>query len=310
MKLAASAKSTSLGNFQLNIPTLPHTFLRAMELSRDVESINLDEVVNVVQNDLGAVTRILRVVNSAYYGVRSEINSIRRAVVVLGPEAVLGIVMSMSLVDLRSNLNVTTAVPFLNLVRHSIATGFIARNLIAKAAVPTSSVRDKQELLNEAFTAGLLHDFGKIVLLHNFPEKAALLYESSIDPTCCDEEILEKERQIFGFSHAETGGFLMNQLNFPPAISAIVERHHDFENISELPTAIRSLFYIIVMSNRLANAMGYDFNHKISEQVFAEDPVLDLVIEQGLFDMESKVILIEEALALQPIVDEYLNEVT
>ncbi len=310
MKLAASAKSTSLGNFQLNFPTLPHTFLRAMELSRDVESINLDEVVNVVQNDLGAVTRILRVVNSAYYGVRSEINSIRRAVVVLGPEAVLGIVMSMSLVDLRSNLNVTTAVPFLNLVRHSIATGFIARNLIAKAVLPTSSARDKQELLNEAFTVGLLHDFGKIVLLHNFPEKAALLYEGAMDPTLRDEEILEKERQVFGFSHAETGGFLMNQLNFPPAISTIVERHHDFENISELPTAIRSLLYIIVMSNRLANTMGYDFNHKISEQVFAEDPVLDLVMEEGIFDMESKVILIEEALALQPIVDEYLNEVT
>ncbi|MEM8484756.1 MAG: HDOD domain-containing protein [Bacteroidota bacterium] len=310
MKLAASAKGTSLGNFQLNFPTLPHTFLRAMELSRDVESINLDEVVKVVQNDLGAVTRILRVVNSAYYGVRSEINSIRRAVVVLGPEAVLGIVMSMSLVDLRSNLNVTTAVPFLNLVRHSIATGFIARHLSSKASLPTSSARDKQELLNEAFTAGLLHDFGKIVLLHNFPDEAAVLYESPMDPLISDEEILEKERQVFGFSHAETGGFLMNQLNFPPAISAIVERHHDLEDVSELPMSIRALLYIIVMSNRLANTMGYDFNHKITEQVFAEEPVLDRLIEEGVFDMGSKVILIEEALALQPVVDEYLNEVT
>ena len=298
-----------MGSFQLNFPTLPHTFLRAMELSRDVENININEVVQVVQNDLSAVTRILRVVNSAYHGVRSEINSIRKAVVVLGPEAVLGIVMSMSLVDLRSNLNVTTTVPFLNLVRHSIATGFIARHLVGKTELNTLAKIDRQELLNEAFTAGLLHDFGKIVLLHNFPDEAAKLYEEQMSIDKDDQEILSIERQVFGFSHAETGGFLMKELNFPPVISAIVERHHGTNESDELPPFIRSLLYIVSMSNRLANAIGHGFNHEITEQMFAEDPVLDLLMEENIFDVSDKVTLIDESLEMKPFVDEYLNEV-
>lgn len=298
-----------MGNLQLNFPTLPHTFLRAMELSRDVENININEVVQVVQNDLSAVTRILRVVNSAYHGVRSEINSVRRAVVVLGPEAVLGIVMSMSLVDLRSNLNVTTTVPFMNLVRHSIATGFIARHLVSRTELTRSGKIDRQELLNEAFTAGLLHDFGKIVLLHNFPEKAAALYEEQMPIEKSDQDILEIERQVFGFSHAETGGYLMNELNFPHVISAIVERHHNFEITDELPPYTRTLLHIVVMSNRLANALGHGFNHEITEHRFADDPVLDLLMAGKVFGVNDKVTLIDESLELKPFVDEYLSEV-
>ena len=309
MNVASQAKGTSLGKLQLNFPTLPHTFLRAMELSRDVENINIDEVVQVVQNDLSAVTRILRVVNSAYHGIRSEINSLRKAVVVLGPEAVLGIVMSMSLIDLRSSLDVTTTLPFMNLVRHSIATGFIARHWISKSKLAQDESVDKKELLNEAFTAGLLHDFGKIVLLHNFPEQASRLYKNPMPAVKNDEEILRLERQVFGFSHAETGGYLMQELNFPSTISAIVERHHKVHETDNLPEAVRTLLHIVVMGNRMANVLGYGFNHQVSEQVFAEDPILDLLIQNQVFDMNEKVILIEEAFELKPFVDEYLSDV-
>ncbi len=309
MNIASRAQGTSLGNFQLNFPTLPHTFLRAMELSRDVENINIEDVVQVVQNDLSAVTRILRVVNSAYHGMRSEINSIRKAVIVLGPEAVLGIVMSMSLIDLRSNLDGVTTVPFLNLVRHSIATGFIARHLIDKTEISRSRDVDKQEMLNEAFTAGLLHDFGKIVLLHNFPEKAAMLYDEPMGDEKSDEEILAMERKVFGFSHAETGGYLMHTLNFPPAISVIVERHHDLTVSEEVSPSVRTLLHIVVLGNRLANTIGYGFNRELTQQAFAEDPILDIVLEDNIFDIKEKVLLIEEAFELKPHVDEYLNEV-
>ena len=309
MNVVSRPKGTSMGSFQLNFPTLPHTFLRAMELSRDVDNISIDEVVQVVQNDLSAVTRILRVVNSAYHGVRSEINSIRRAVVVLGPEAVLGIVMSMSLIDLRSNLDVTTAVPFLNLVRHSIATGFIARHLMSKSNMPANASIDRQEMLNGAFTAGLLHDFGKIVLLHNFPDEAAALYETPLSAETPDKDILTKEREVFGFSHPETGGYLMKELNFPPGIAVIVERHHNLHNNDDLSQEMLNLLHIVMMSNLLANTLGYGFNHEITEQTFAEDPILDILVKDHVFDVSDKVLLIEEAFELRPFVDEYLNEV-
>lgn len=309
MNAATTNQGTSLANFQLNFPTLPHTFLRSMELSRDVENINIDDVVRLVQNDLSAVTRILRIVNSAYHGVRSEISSIKRAVVVLGPEAVLGIVMSMSLLDMRSSLNMETATPFMNLIRHSIATGFIARNLISTSKLAADHSVDRQELLNEAFTAGLLHDFGKIVLLHNFNEEAPALYESISAAEMVGREAMELERKTFGFSHAETGGYLMKKLRFPATITAIVERHHDVRRHDDLDDIGRTLLYVIMMSNQLANVLGYGFSHQLSEQAFAEDRILDIIMDEKVFDFEEKVLLIEEALELGPRVDAYLKEV-
>jgi putative nucleotidyltransferase with HDIG domain len=280
-----------------------------MELSRNVDSISIDQVVDVIQNDPSAVTRILRVVNSAYYGIRAEVNSIRRAVIILGPEAVLGIVMSMSLIDLRTNLDVTTTVPFLNLVRHSIATAFIARHLVSISPVLHEVHNTESDLLNEAFTIGLLHDFGKIVLLHNFPEQAADLYGQIMPPGISDKEALAIEREVFGFHHAETGGFLMQELKFPSAIAAVVERHHNYHDATHLTESMRTLLHLIVVSNRLANTLEYDFNHSLTLQEFKDDDVLDLLIEDRIFDVSDKDEFVDLIMGLKNELDKYVNEV-
>jgi HD-like signal output (HDOD) protein len=92
-------------SLKIDLPVLPHTFLMATGLLRQIDQITIDEVVEVLENDPGAVTRILRVVNSAYYSMRQEVTSLHRAVIVLGPETVLGIVMSVSLTDMKDNRN-------------------------------------------------------------------------------------------------------------------------------------------------------------------------------------------------------------
>ena len=124
-----------------------------------------------------------------------------------------------------------------------------------------------------------------------------------------DSEMLAKEREVFGFSHPGTGGYLMKELNFPPAIAVIVERHHDLNAIDDLTQEIRNLLHIVMMSNRLSNTLGYGFNHEISEQEFAEDPILDILVKDEVFDVSDKVILVDEAFELRPFVDEYLSEV-
>lgn len=310
MNGSSCAKGTSLGKMQLNFPTLPHTFLHAMELSRHIGDVSIDEVVQVIQNDPSAVTRILRVVNSAYHGMRSEVNSIHRAVIILGPEVVLGIVMSMSLIDLRTSLDVTTTAPFLNLVRHSIATGFLARQIFAMSSEYQGDNKLGRNQQNEAFTTGLLHDFGKIVLLHNFPEQAADLYGNLMPEDIDVEAALQVERNVFGFNHAETGGYLMNLLKFPATIAAIVERHHSKDAAEALPSELRGLLYIVEVSNCLANTLGYGFNHQYSLDKLRTDDVLDRILEVQLVPAGSKAKLIEKFLGLQDELDAYVNEVT
>ncbi len=136
-----------------------------------------------------------------------------------------------------------------------------------------------------------------------------MLYDEPMTEEKSDEEILAMERQVFGFSHAETGGYLMHTLNFPPVISAIVERHHDLTVSDEVIPSVRTLLHIVVLANRLANTIGYGFNRELSQQAFAEDPILDILLEDNIFDVKEKVLLIEEAFELKPHVDEYLNEV-
>ncbi len=310
MNASSCAKGTSLGKMQLNFPTLPHTFLHAMELSRHVGDVSIEEVVQVIQNDPSAVTRILRVVNSAYHGMRSEVNSIHQAVIILGPEAVLGIVMSMSLIDLRASLNVTTTAPFLNLVRHSIATGFLARHIFAISSEYKGDNQAGRNQQNEAFTTGLLHDFGKIVLLHNFPDQAADLYGNLMPEDIDDEEALNVERNVFGFNHAETGGYLMKLLKFPATIAAIVERHHSNSTSDQLPPELRGLLHIVVVSNCLANTLGYGFNHQYSLDKFKTDDVLDQILDTQLIPVNSKEELIDKFMGCRDVLDAYVNDVT
>ena len=310
MNASSCAKGISLGKMQLNFPTLPHTFLHAMELSKHSEEVSIDEVVQVIQNDPSAVTRILRLVNSAYHGMRSEVNSIHQAVIILGPEVVLGIVMSMSLIDLRASLDVTTTAPFLNLVRHSIATGFLARQIFAMSSEYEGDNQTGRNQQNEAFTTGLLHDFGKIVLLHNFPDQAADLYGNLMPQDVTDEEALDIERRVFGFNHAETGGYLMNMLKFPATIAAIVERHHMNDAAMELPSELRGLLYIVVVSNRLANTLGYGFNHQYAPDAFGADDVLDRILEVQLISAGSKEDLVDKFMGLRDQLGAYVNEVS
>src|SRR5690554_2241992 len=107
------------------VPPMPETLLRAIELMIGADVPEVEDVVAMLEHDPAVVARVLKIANSAYYAQRAEISSVRRAVVVLGPGAVVGLAMSMGMAEMKDAFDQGIMAPFMDIVRHSVATGYI-----------------------------------------------------------------------------------------------------------------------------------------------------------------------------------------
>ncbi len=300
---------TAIEESLIELPNLPHTFVQAMELSKKTDDITIEEVVDIVRNDPLATTRILSIVNSTYYGLRQEVTNIRKAVITLGPGTVTSILMSISLIDLRTALDASFPIPFIDLVRHSIATAFLARQITSMSILQELDSEGREDYLNQAFTAGLLHDFGKLVLIHNFPEKAARIYEAPVPITTKDNQLLRLEQNTFGFDHAQMGAYMMRSLNMPEPLCYLIEGHHHRVPPTEMGLALRILHGILKFANRLASNLGFTYNRKVASGALYEDPLIDLLLKEQVFRTQNKETLFDELMNVKSVLREYVETV-
>ena len=298
----------TIEGINIDLPGLPNTFVQAMELSKKADEITIDAVVDIIKNDPIATTRILSIVNSTYYALRYEVTNIRKAVIVLGPGTVISVLMSISLIDLRTALDASLPIPFVDLVRHSIASAFLARQ-IASMSVLSKIETEEDDLLNDAFTAGLLHDFGKLVLIHNFPEKAVKIYNDVVPFTTKDDYMLSMEKTAFGYDHAQMGGYMMRQLKMPESLCMIIEAHHSIAPPEEMGHTGRILHGVLKLANRLASNLGYKYNREIGSGALYEDPLVDLLLEEQVFEVPDKAALFDEIWNLKAVLKEYVDAV-
>ncbi|GIV57783.1 MAG: HD family phosphohydrolase [Rhodothermaceae bacterium] len=308
MEVASKPRTTrSLDSLELQCPPLPHTLLEALELMHQPDGPQLDQVIRMVENDPGVTTRLLKVVNSAFYGQRGEITSVRRAVMVLGSVSVAGMVMSMGLNEMRHSLDARTAGPFLHLVRHSIATAFLARHMLAHEEGPDVSLKDRP---GDAYTAGLLHDFGKMILLYNHPAEAADLYLEAQKGELCEPDLLEKERTLFGYDHVETGIYLTRRMKFPPVLTAAIAGHHSDDVAADLDRETRHLIYLVRAANKAAAALGFSSSCPVPCEHCAADPIWMRLIEERVVAHPDVETLQADLQAIQPALAEYVDLIT
>ncbi len=307
MNLPGHGPQTSLANLNLAYPALPQTFLRIMELMEAGATVDPAAVTDAIVHDPGAVARILRMANSAHQSVEDEIRSVRRAVDVLGPDSVAGVVVGMNMAEKRTVLDARTTLPFLNFVRHSIATGFLARYLYLLNPERPQDPAIRHELASEVYTLGLMHDFGKLLLLYNFPDAAARFYSTMEKDFPSDEAALEAERVLFGFNHTEAGSFLARQLHLPSLFVTVMGLHHHAEEIDTLPARIRYLVYIVAAANQAAHALDESGAPREALNAILGQVVWRRLIDEGLIGSADTAALLDELLDLRPVLDDYLN---
>jgi putative nucleotidyltransferase with HDIG domain len=223
-----------------HVPAFPMTIRRVTELLQD-ENFSVLEVANVIRFDQAITANILRMCNSAYFGIRSRIGTLNEAVMYLGKENIITAVQT-SGVSRFFKKTAKGYVPQANdLWTHSVSVALMSQILFKRI------YNREQPVL---YTAALLHDVGKVILGEYVHESFAQIME-----LVCREEcsFLEAEERLFGINHASIGGKIAERWNFPQEISMAIAFHHrpdlteDNESISP---------WLLYLADQICSMMG------------------------------------------------------
>ena len=246
-----------------HIATLPEITLRIVELVEDPESTAQD-LHQVISNDPALSSRILKVVNSSFYGLPGQIGSINRAIVMLGLNAVKNIAIAASLAKLFRGGDLTPGFSARDLWKHSIA-----------VAATTKMVADTLHvgLSDEAFLGGLIHDIGVMVEMQYDRNKLIEVIEqvgADADGVPMNT-MIEIEETTFGTDHQAFGAGLCDKWHFPKSLTLVTGYHH---HPFDLPEEDRTLSVMVHMADRLAGGLEGAFRLDLTSLEISAD-VLD-----------------------------------
>lgn len=228
------------------IATLPHIFIRINQLVNDPDS-NMSDIAQVVRQDLSFSMRLLRVANSPFYGFSSSIDTVDKAVSVIGTSKIRSLALSMSVASSFSSL-LNDLVSMDNFWRHSLYCAVIARILAKQAG------RCDPEVM---FTAGLLHDMGELIIFNRLPEQAREVLLRVLD-SVDDLPMNVAEHQVLGFDHGQVGLELARHWNLPPLLKECIGYHHDISAAEQYPREV-ALIHLANVFAQMAELDTLDF---------------------------------------------------
>ena len=244
---------TELINSLSDVPAMPNVIMRALSIVRDEES-SMKELAQVISYDQSLSTKILTLVNSAYYGFPQQISSIIRAISLIGMSKTKNMILAVAMKPMLINQGDK------ELWKHSIT-----------AAVGCEYLGKYLKIMeaDESFVVGFLHDLGKMVL--NI--KDAKLYEQVCETAKYNPNILDIEQTYFGTNHCQMGSLLAKKWQLPLLINNVIKYHHN-PNFSSMPVAC-SLVYLVdnlIKDNFDENSLDPEVMQNIKIQI--EQPLL------------------------------------
>ena len=231
---AEELKKRILSNLS-GLPPMPQIVFKAHEIMEDPNS-GTKKVAELIETDQAIAAKVLKMANSAYYGMSGKVSSIQHAAVVLGDKALGELVTLAGTSSLLSNKLYGYAMDSGELWRHSMTVAFGSK-IMAQRYMP--------QLENDAFSVGLIHDVGKLVL-----DRPVLNRKSVFDEfmDSGDKTFLSAENRILGFDHAEIGYDICQQWQIPDSLAKAIRYHHRPSAASD-----DSLVCIVSMADTIAN---------------------------------------------------------
>ncbi|MDR3077092.1 MAG: HDOD domain-containing protein [Synergistaceae bacterium] len=226
-----------------DIPSLPQFVIETLKKLDDPKS-NASDVGEKLSKDEGLVLRILRLANSAYYGLSRRITGVSEAISFLGFKTVKSIVLAASVYKFMDSAFTGYSLDRGELWKHSQAVAATSRHLSEKLKTGDPE---------EAYIGGLMHDIGKIVL------NDYVRFGYSIILRLVEEDGIpfsEAERQVLGFDHAQVGGLVMEQWNLPDAYSYVTTYHHSPDNIPQDGIEYQKVLDIVHVCNAMCLMLG------------------------------------------------------
>jgi len=252
-----------------HIATLPEITLKIIELVEDPSSTAHD-LHALIAHDPALCSRILKVVNSAFYGLPRQIGSINRAIVLLGLNAVKNIAIAASLSKLFRGGDICSHFSARDLWLHSISTATVGKLICDEL---------KLGLPDEAFLAGLIHDIGLMVEMQADRSKFVSVFEQMTfdDDGTPHQNMREVEQQVFGADHQRFGAGLCDAWKFPKSFTYVAGHHHD---PTSLPEANRMLTTVVYVADRISAQLGYGFRADIRDSTISGSAIDELRLTQ------------------------------
>jgi putative nucleotidyltransferase with HDIG domain len=223
------------------VPSMPSVVIKLRQYLSDPE-VSFDELAKVIEYDPGLTANLLQLANSAYFGWSGKIKTVREAITRLGTNRIFQMVLCMSVAPLvRKPIN-GYDMDSDGLWRHSIAVAICAEQLVR-----VLHLKD----VDEAFTAGLLHDMGKI-LLGTFVEIDDEPIKALVETDGMSFNVAEKK--VLGIDHAEAAAELLRYWNLPEKVVAAARWHHDPE---AAPAEHRRIVDLIHVSDAICLRQGW-----------------------------------------------------
>jgi HD-like signal output (HDOD) protein/signal transduction histidine kinase len=228
-----------------NLPTLPHILLKVINICNDSEG-DLRELSEILEKDPSLSIKILKMVNSPYYGLSKKVETILQAVSILGTNAIRNIAVCTSVdevfdgqkEDVRFNLKVFWW--------HSLKCAVLAK-LFAQTG--------EQVNADEAFLSGLIHDIGKLVLWTNFGEQYTRVLDARVDK---GQSPLKVEAELIA-NHCEIGAWLLQRWNFGPfMVDAVLYHHEPADKIATALPLVQVIHVANILSQRRAGWRSED----------------------------------------------------
>jgi len=196
-----------------DLPTLPAVAIEVNKMLLDYDT-TIDKLSDTIEKDQAMVSKILKLVNSAFFGLRGKISNISHAIVVLGFNTIRNAVVSISIIDAFSVKEGLDGFDITDFWKHSLAVAVTSKYLAEKTGIHPA---------DDCFVAGLLHDMGKIVLLQHFKDLFQKVWQAVKENNL---SFYEAEKREIPVDHARIGGHLARKWQLPTALVDAIQYHH------------------------------------------------------------------------------------
>ena len=230
---------------RIDLPSIPAALARVIQIT-NLENAAAEQVAGVVMLDQSLATKVLRIANSAYYGRIKRVETITEAVLTLGFASVRNLAASASVIDALFPKQMFPGFSWQDMWVHSVTCALATEAIYARTA---RGAGGKDE---SAFVAGLLHDIGKLMVARALPQKFIQIVDACREQGC---EMAQAEKSILSTDHAEIGGDLTREWDFPTKLQVGIAYHHDpggAEEHEDLAAAVQA-------ANMLAKHMGNSY---------------------------------------------------
>jgi len=233
------------------------------------------ELATVLIADQAITARLLRMVNSPFYGVGKKVTKVSEAVVLLGFDAVKSLVLTVSIKNTCKTPGVAEKLMWEHSIGVAVASAYIAKQL----QIP------KYE---ELFIAGLLHDVGRVPIYKVISGE----YNELLKNLSTYSDITNKEKEKFGFTHADIGGKIVDSWNLPEELEEIIKNHHSFNEPIPDDIKDKKAVAIISLANKICWKLKIGFDSPIEEINMGELLELkELELPSNFFDSHSPEII-------------------